>query len=289
MPPDPVRRPLVAMPPEALFVVSGISMYAGAAVAVTAFDYLDAPGVAWWRVLFAGLMVTLVRRSWRGSWSRRQLLLAAAFGSVLAAMNLNFYFAIDRLPLGTTVAIEFAGPVAVAALGARSIRAFGSLALTTIGVVILADVSFDVSVTGVVFALAAAVFWAGYIVLGARVAASGRSVDGLGLGMLAGALVIAPIGLPPALGFGAAPWVLLLALATALLSNVVPYGFDQVILQRIPRARFALLLALLPVTATVTGVVALRQSPGGLELFGIGLVALGIAGSERTSAVKITD
>ena len=270
------------VPPEGLFVVSGISMYAGAAVAVTAFDHLDAPGVAWWRVLFAGLVITLIRRSWAGEWTRRQILLAAAFGSVLAAMNLNFYFAIDRLPLGTTVAIEFVGPVAVAALGARTVRSMLALGLTTVGVVVLADVSFDVSPSGVAFALAAAAFWAGYIILGARVAIGARAVDGLGIGMLVGAAVIAPVGLPPALGFTEVPWVLLLALATAVLSNVVPYGLDQVILQRIPRSRFAFLLALLPVTATITGIVALAQAPGGVEIVGIGLVVVGIAVSERS-------
>jgi inner membrane transporter RhtA len=270
------------LPPEALFIVSGISMYAGAAVAVTAFDHLDAPGVAWWRVLFAGLVITVLRRSWRGTWTRRQLVLAAAFGSVLAAMNLNFYFAIDRLPLGTTVAIEFAGPVAVAALGARTARSLLALGLTTVGVIVLADVSFEVSPAGVAFALAAAVFWAGYIVLGARVAAGARAVDGLGIGMLVGAVAIAPVGLPPALGFGEVPWVLLLALATAVLSNVVPYGLDQMILQRIPRSRFAFLLALLPVTATITGIVALRQAPSGIEVVGIALVVVGIAVSERS-------
>lgn len=281
------ERRLTQIPPEALFIVSGISMYAGAAIAVTAFEYLDAPGVAWWRVMFAGAVLTLARRSWRGPWTRRQLLLAAAFGSVLAAMNLNFYFAIDRLPLGTTVAIEFAGPVAVAAIGTRTRRSLLALVFTASGVLVLADVSFDISPAGVWFALAAAVLWAGYIVLGARVAAGARSLDGLGLGMVAGALVIAPIGLPPALRWGDAPWVLLLALATALLSNVIPYSLDQMILRRIPRARFALLLALLPASATVMGLVALRQVPGGLEVLGIALVVLGIALAERSRPAPV--
>jgi inner membrane transporter RhtA len=280
-------RTIDRIPPEALFVLSGISMYAGAAIAVTAFEYLDAPGVAWWRVMFAGALLTLVRRSWRGPWTRRQVVLAVAFGTVLAAMNLNFYFAIDRLPLGTTVAIEFAGPVAVAAAGTRSLRSLGALVLTAVGVVVLADVSFDISPAGVWFALAAAALWAGYIVLGARVAAGARAVDGLGIGMVAGSLVIAPVGLPPALRLGDAPWVLLLGLATAVLSNVVPYSLDQVILRRIPRARFALLLALLPATATVMGLVALRQTPGGLEVLGIGLVVAGIALSERSKAAPV--
>jgi inner membrane transporter RhtA len=269
-----------------LFVISGISMYAGASVAVIAFDYLPAAGVAWWRVLWAGLVVSAVRRAWRGPWSRRQVILAALFGSALAAMNLSFYLALDRLPLGTTVAIEFTGPVAVAVLGSRSARSLGALALTVAGVMVLADVQFEANAAGVVFALMAATFWAGYIVLGARVASEARAADGLGLGMLAGAAVIAPVAAPRAMELGDAPWVLLLTLATAVLSNALPYGLDQVILQRIPRARFAFLLALLPVTATLTGFVALGQTPTWPELGGISLVVVGVAVSERPARAE---
>jgi inner membrane transporter RhtA len=272
---------IASVPPEILFVLSGISMYAGAAVAVAAFDHLAAAGVAWWRVAIAGLVLAGIRRVWRREWTRRDLVLAGLFGSALAAMNLSFYLAIDRLPLGTTVAIEFAGPVAVAALGSRTFRSAGALLLTTAGVVILADVQFETNAAGVVFALLAAAFWAAYIVLGARVATTGPSVDGLGLGMLIGAVAIAPVALRPALEVFGSPWVLGLAATTALLSNIVPYGVDQVILRRIPRHRFALLLALLPVTATVTGVVALRQLPPGAEYAGIALVVVGLAMSDR--------
>ena len=277
----PRRAGFSTVPPEALFVVSGISMYIGASVAVVAFDYLPAAGVAWWRVLWAGIIVSLARRAWRGPWSRRQVLLAAVFGTALAAMNLSFYLAIDRLPLGTTVAIEFAGPVSVAVLGSRTRRSLAALALTVAGVLVLADVQFEANAAGVVFALMAASFWAAYIVLGARVATEARAADGLGIGMLVGALAIGPYAFPKALEFGDAPCVLALALVTAVLSNAIPYGLDQVILRRIPRARFAFLLALLPVTATLTGFVALAQRPGGAELAGIALVVAGIAASER--------
>ncbi len=276
-----ISRSIAVTPPELLFVLSGISMYAGAAVAVVAFDYLPPAGVAWFRVLWAGLIVLALRRAWRGPWTRRQLLLAGLFGSALAAMNLTFYLALDRLPLGNTVAIEFLGPVSVAAFGSRSARSVAALGLTTAGVVVLAGVEGEASALGVVFALMAALFWAGYIVLGARVAAEARSVDGLGVGMLIGALVIAPFGLGPALEFTTHWWVIFLTMATAVLSNVIPYGLDQVILQRLARARFAFLMALLPVTATITGLVALGQTPGVVELVGIGLVAVGIAVSGR--------
>ncbi len=268
-------------PPEALFVLSGISMYVGAAVAVSIFDDVGAVGVAWWRVFGAGLMLLVLRRSWRAGWTRRQVLLAGLFGTALAGMNTTFYLAIDRLPLGTTVAIEFLGPVAVAALGSRTRRSWLALLLAAGGVGVLADVQMEASAAGLGFALAAAALWAGYIVLGARVATEARDVDGLAVGMLIGAAVLIPVGLPTALDAFAAWWLVAAALAAALLSNVVPYAIDQVVLRRIPRARFALLLSLLPVTATVVGFLALQQTPSWVEAAGIALVVAGIAVSER--------
>jgi len=273
-------------PPEALFVLSGISMYCGAALAVHTFDDLGAVGVAWWRVFGAGVMLLLLRRSWRAGWTGRQVLLAGLFGTVVAGMNTSFYLAIDRLPLGTAVAIEFLGPVAVAVIGSRSRRSWLALMLAAVGVGVLADVQMEANPAGLVFALGAAVLWAGYIVVGARVASDARGIDGLAIGMVIGAAVIAPVGLPSALGVIGAWWLLIPVLATALLSNVIPYGIDQVVLRRISRARFALLLALLPVTATLIGVVALRQTPTWAEGAGIALVVVGIAVSERSSRAE---
>lgn len=273
------------VPPESLFVLSGISQYAGAAIAVYTFEYLAPAGVAWWRVLGAGLMIVLIRRSWRREWEKRTLFLAAAFGITLAAMNLTFYLSIDRLPLGNAVAIEFLGPTAVAAFGIRSRRSWSALLIVLIGVAVLADLQWELEPLGVVFALLSAVFWAGYIILGARVANEGGAVDGLGVGMIIGAAAIAPFGLGDGLAALVTPWVVLLALATALLSNVIPYGLDQVILRRLPRHRFALLLALLPVTAALTGVVALRQFPAAVEVVGIVLVVVGIAISDRAEGI----
>jgi len=236
-------------------------------------------------VLGAGLMIVLIRRSWRRNWEKRTLLLAAAFGVTLAAMNLTFYLSIDRLPLGNAVAIEFLGPTAVVAFGIRSRRSWAALLTVLIGVAVLADLQWELEPLGVVFALLSAVFWAGYIILGARVANEGGAVDGLGVGMIVGAAAIAPFGLGVGVAALVTPWVVLLALATALLSNVIPYGLDQVILQRLPRHRFALLLALLPVTAALTGVVALRQFPSGVEVAGIALVVMGIAVSDRAEGI----
>src|SRR5699024_9267805 len=172
-------RGLWTVPAPVLFVLSGISMYLGAAVAVRLFEVATPAGVAWLRCLGAALVLLLWRRPGKGAWRGRQLLLAAAFGVVTAAMNVVFYAAIARLPLGTAVALEFTGPVVVAALGSRSRRDICALILVAIGVVCIADVKFAGSPLGVLFALGAAAAWAGYIMLGNRVARIGGVGSGI--------------------------------------------------------------------------------------------------------------
>ena len=258
-------------------MVGAVSQYLGAAVAATLFDELAPSGVALLRVLGAAAMIVLLRRSWRRRWEPAVLGRATAFGVSLAAMNLCFYLAMDRLPLGNAVAIEFIGPVAVAAVGARTLRSAGALILAGAGVVVLAGVEAEGTARGVTFALLAGAFWAGYILLGHRVARSPASVDGLGLGMLVGAVAISPFGVAAVGGALDAPLVLVLGVATGLLSNVIPYRIDQSVMRRVDPHRFALLQALLPVTATVVGLAALAQVPSSREALGIGLVIAAIA------------
>ena len=270
--------------PEALFVAGAMSQYLGAAVAANLFDELTPSGVALLRVLGAAVIIVTLRRSWRRRWQARELARAAAFGVSLAAMNLCFYLAMDRLPLGNAVAIEFTGPVAVAALGARTLRSVGALLLAAAGVVVLAGVETDGTARGVAFALLAGAFWAGYILLGHRVAHSPAAVDGLGLGMLAGAVAISPFGVSEVAGVLGSPLVLTLAIGTGLLSNVIPYGIDQAVMRRVDPHRFALLQALLPATAAIVGLVTLAQVPDGRELLGIGLVIAAIAARQAAPA-----
>jgi inner membrane transporter RhtA len=187
-------------------------------------------------------------------------------------MNLCFYLAIDRLPLGTTVAIEFIGPVAVAAAFTRTARSAGALVLTAAGVALLSGVEADANLPGVLFALAAAACWAAYIVLGAHVARLDRGLGGLAVGLVIGGVVIAPIGALDSSSAFASPRLLFLCVAVGVLSNAVPYAIDQVVLRRVSRGAFALLLALLPTTATIVGALVLRQVPGAAELVGIALV-----------------
>ena len=262
------------VPPESLFVIGGISQYAGAAIAVSLFEALSARNVALLRVLGAAIIVILARRSWRKTWTKQGLIAAGVFGVALALMNLVFYLAIDALPLGNAVAIEFLGPISVAALGARTGRSVLSLLLAGAGVALIAGIQPEGSLIGVGFALLAALLWGAYIVLGHRVATTGLGVDGLGVGMAIGGLAILPIA-GPGLNLDR-PWLLLLALATGLLSNAIPYGIDQMVMTRISRARFALLQSLLPVTAALVGLVALGQVLRPLEVAGIALVVAAI-------------
>ena len=263
--------------PELLFMSGAVSQYLGAVVAVGLFAELSPGGTAWLRVLGAAAIIVILRRSWRRSWNPEALWNAAKFGVALAAMNLAFYLAIDELPLGNAVAIEFLGPLTVAAIGTRTLRSGGALMLAVAGVVILAGVEAEGTVRGVSFALLAGFFWAMYIVLGQRVARSPAAIDGLGLGMLAGAIAISPFGVPDVAPALATPWLLVLGLATGLLSNVVPYGIDQLVMQQIDQRRFALLQAMLPVTATLVGLIFLVQVPSLRDLSGITLVIVSIA------------
>jgi len=272
------------LPPQALFVLGAISQYVGAALAVLLFASVPAAGVAWLRVVAAAAVLVAWRRPWQTRWTARRLGLTAAFGVALALMNLAFYLAIDRLPLGTTVAIEFAGPIAVAALGSRTRRDALALVLAVAGVLALADVHLTGSPGGFALAVAAGVMWAAYIVLGHRVAADSelRAQDGLALAMAIGAVALAPFLVVSAAPALVDPLLLAACLAVGVASSVVPYGLEQVAMRRLARARFALLLALLPATATVIGAIVLGQVPGVVESAGIALIV--IAASLRSHA-----
>jgi inner membrane transporter RhtA len=257
-------------------MAGAVSQYIGSSFAVKLFAHVPAAGVAWLRVLSAAVALAAWRRPWRTAWTAQRARLVVAFGVTLAVMNLTFYLAIARLPLGTAVAIEFSGPIAVAALGSRTRRDLTALALAVAGVLLLADVHFEGSPGGVAFALAAGLLWALYIVLGHRVAADRgiRPQDGLAAGMAVGAVALAPALVGPASPAFGDPALLAACVAVGLASSVVPYGLEQLAMRRLPRARFALLLSLLPATAAVVGAIILGQVPTAVEACGIALVVV---------------
>jgi inner membrane transporter RhtA len=267
--------------PEALFAFSGISQYTGAVIAVSLFDDVSPGTVAWLRVI--GATIVLMAFTWRRQrgWTRREVYAAMLFGTATALMNVTFYFAIERIDLGKSVVIEFIGPIAVAAAFTRTRRNTVALVLAVVGVVVLSGVEIDTEPLGLLFVFMASAMWAAYIIIGRHVAGFDRGSAGLALGMAFGAVVLVPFGAP---GIGAVvghPGWLLAALSVGVLSNVVGYGIDQHVLRRVPVRRFALLLALLPVTAMFVGFIALDQTPTWVDLLGAALVITGVAIQER--------
>lgn len=284
---------IARVPAPALFVVSGMTQYLGAAVAIGLFAEIAAPGVAWLRLAVAAMVLLAWRRPWRITWTRHDLAASLLFGVALAAMNVTFYVAIDHLPLGTAVAIEFVGPVAVAALTGSGWRERVGIVLAAAGVVLLAGVTLrldpEAARVGLTAILAAAVFWAAYILLGRRVAVRGDGVTSLSVAMTAGALLFAPLLVrtaAPVLG----SWRLALAVVgVAVLSSVIPYALEQVVLRQVGTAAFAVLLALLPATAAVVGALVLQQLPHVLEVIGLLLVSSAIALTSMRRQPRVDD
>jgi len=258
------------------FIVGAISQYVGAALAVFLFATVNPAAVTWLRAAGAAVVLIAWRRPWRQAWTRRGLIAAAAFGIVTVGMNVAFFEAISRIPLGTAVAIEFIGPVAVATLGTRRPRDVLAVVLAAGGVALLAGVQAGADAVGVFFALTAAALWAGYILLGKRVAEAGSGLGSLAIGMAVTAVLLAPLLLADQLHTDAHvfsdPQTWFMGLGVGVLSTAVPYALDQFVLTVITRARFALLLALLPAAAAGIGAVMLHQWPTPAELTGIALV-----------------
>jgi len=262
-------------------MVSAVFHYLGPAFAVLLFARLDPLGVAWLRIMAAAAVFAAWRRPWR-RWrglDRRTRRLLVGWGVLLAAMNSCFYLAIDRLPLGTVAAIEFVPVILLAAASARTPRNLAAVALAAAGVWLLTDVRLAAEPLGVLLAAANAALFAGYIVIGHRVARSPAvaGIDGLALAMLVAAAVAAPVGLADAVPAATDPVALAAAAGVGISSSVIPYVCDQLAMARLPRGTYALLISLLPATATVVGIVVLTQLPSAAEVAGVTLVVAAVA------------
>jgi len=298
--------PLDRLPPQSFFLVSAVFHYLGPSLAVVLFARVDVLGVAWLRIASAATVFAVWRRPWRLllpcraedhppatflGWldrdSRRTLI---ALGAVLAVMNTVFYLAVDRLPLSTVGAIEFLGTVVLAVAGARTRRNAVALALTVAGVAAITTIRLAGQPLGFAFAFGNCILFMLYVLLGHRVAnhrpdgadqssAAGRhgGIDLLAVSMLLAALAVTPIGLAGALPAFTHPVLLLAGAGVGVCSSVIPYVTDQLAMRRLPRATFALMLALLPVFATIIGAIVLRQIPSPRDITGIALVTTGVA------------
>ena len=270
-----------AVPAQAYFVGSAIFHYLGPSFAVLLFARVDVLGVAWLRIASAALVFAVWRRPWRGfaALDRDGRLLIVALGAVFAAMNACFYVSIDRLPLATVAAIEFIGPIALALIGARIARNVGAVVVAALGVYLLTHVQFGGERLGLAFAFANAGLFTAYIVLAHRVARQSAigGVNALAAAMLFAFVFVSPIGLGGALHAFTDPIALLAGIGVGVSSSVIPYVFDQLAMARLPRATYAVFVALLPATALIVGVVVLRQVPSLVDIAGVALVMGGVA------------
>ena len=279
-------------PPEAYFVGSALFHYLGPAFAVLLFARVEPLGVAWLRIASAAAVFALWRRPWRrlAGLDRAGRRVVLALGAVFAVMNVCFYVAIDRLPLGTVAAIEFLPVIALAALGTRTMRNGLALGLAVVGVYLLTDVELEGEPIGVAFAFANAVLFAAYIVLAHRLSriAGVSRLDGLAAAMLVAAVFATPLA-----GWSAAPALvdpvaLAAGIGVGISSSVVPYVFDQLAMARLARATYSLMVSILPATATVVGIVVLGQVPTWIEAGGVALVVSAVALHRERSAPSDT-
>jgi len=252
------------------------SLQVGAAFAVTLFDELGPAGAAFLRLAFAAVVLWAI---WRPRLAG-DLRLAAAFGVALGLMNWSIYEAMDRIPLGVAVTIEFAGPLLVAVIGSRRPLDGLWIVLAAAGIVLLADPGGgSIDGLGVLFALIAATCWMAYIHLGKRTGQAFPGGSGLALAMAVGALVVLPAGLVQGGSALLEPDLLAAGLAVALASSVLPYSLELEALRRLPAAVFGVLMSLEPAVAALAGFVVLGQDLGARELAAIAMVVVASAGA----------
>ncbi len=275
-----LNRAAETVPPQAWFGVSAIFHYLGPSFAVLLFGAVGVLGVAWFRIASAALLFAPFTRPWRTirQADRQTRLLLLGLGACLAVMNTAFYLALDRLPMSLVAAMEFVGTIAVALYGLRTGRNAIALVLVVVGVLVLIDVKWGTDPLGLFWSALNAALFAGYIVLGHKAAESGAGggIERLGAAMAIAFVCLMPIGFVQAARAFGNPELVLAGIAVGICSSVIPYICDQLAMSRLPRASFALLLALLPATATIVAALVLAQIPTLRDLLGVALVMVGV-------------
>jgi inner membrane transporter RhtA len=278
-------RAAARVPPVALVLTAATSVQFGAALAATLFDDVGPAGASLLRIGLAALFLWVALRPEPRRYAPADLRLAAAFGLSLGVMNLAFYEALDRIPLGVAVTIEFAGPVGVAVALSRRPLDLVWIALAVGGIVILADPfgAGGLDPLGLLFVSVAAIAWAVYILVAARAARRFEGLTGLAMASAVAALVPLVPGIVSAGTDLLVPEMLALGAAVALLSSVIPYSLETTALRRIPPRVFGVLMSLEPAVAALAGFLVLDQRLGARDLLAIGLVIAASVGVTRTS------
>ncbi|MCP9987624.1 EamA family transporter [Streptomyces sudanensis] len=273
--------------PVALVVGGALSVQFGAAVAVLLIPRAGALGVVSLRLALAALVLLVVCRPRLRGHSRADWGTVVVFGVAMAGMNITFYQAIDRIPLGAAVTLEVLGPLALSVAASRRAVSLLWAGLALAGVTLLSGGGFDrLDPVGAGFALAAGAMWAAYIVFSARAGRRFPQADGLALAMAVGAVLSLPLGIAEAGARLAVPSTLALGLAVALLSSVLPYTLELIALRRLPAGTFAVLMSLEPAVATLAGFLVLRQALSVTDAAAIALVMAASIGAVRVRAAR---
>lgn len=270
------------LPAWSLAVGAMLSVQLGAAMSVGLFDQVGVAGTAWLRLSFGAIGIWLIARPRLNRWSPAELRAPLLLGIVMAGMNLCFVSAINRLPLGTAVAIEFLGPLTLAAFHTKSRRALVWPLFALVGVLLVTEPwTGYFNAVGVGFALAAAVGWALFVIGTQHIGDNFSGLNGLSISLIVAALASSVIGLPEAWGNLNAQ-TLATAIAAAVLLPMIPWSLELQALRRLTKSAYGTLMAVEPGVALLIGAIALRQAPTVTQAVGIGCVALaGVAAARQ--------
>jgi inner membrane transporter RhtA len=271
------------VPPTALVMLSIVSVQLGAAIAKTLFDSLGPGGTVFLRIAFASLVLLVLVRPKLGGHDRNAYVVAGLFGLALAGMNFSIYLAIDRIPLGVAVTLEFVGPLGVAVAGSRRMLDLLWVVLAAGGILLLAPLGafggMNLDPVGVAFALLAGCLWASYILLSARTGSAFQGGTGLVIALCVGTLVLAPFGVADA-GYALLdPKLLLAGFGVAMLSSAIPFSLELEALRKIPARVFGVLMSLEPAVAALAGFLVLGERLGIRAVVAIVFVTIAAAGA----------
>ena len=280
------RSALGVLPPPALVLLGIVSVQLGSALAKHLFVAVGSFGTVALRLFFAAAVLLLwwrpSLRMERGTWA-----VVLGYGVILGAMNLCFYLALARIPLGIAVTVEFLGPLAVALAGSRRWLDALWAVLAAGGVVLLMEGRGELDLIGLLFALAAGACWGLYILVGAALGRRTTEGRGLALGMAVAALVVVPIGVADSGTALVQPWVVAAGLGVALLSSVIPYSLDLEALRRMPPRVFGILMSLEPAVAALIGFIVLHESLRGSQWLAVLCVVTASAGATRGAPPEV--
>ena len=272
------------LPPVPAVLLSIISVQCGAAIAKTLFPAIGAAGTASIRIGISAIILLLAYRPNLKQITTSQWKIVVPYGLALGAMNLIFYLAIERIPIGLAVTLEFIGPLLVAIIGSKRLIDYCWVLLAAMGIVLIAPWSNDrIDLLGVVFALLAGALWAAYIVLGGKISKIMNGGQAVSTGMLFAAILILPFGLLENGLTNLTPKFLGMGVALALLSSAIPFTLEMKALGQLPPRTFSILMSLEPAAAAICAFIFLKESLNFYEILAVVCVVVASAGSTLTA------